>query len=106
MGMPHVCVSVYCFQGGTADQTLRKARETAYPAYRQRPGFVAYELFQTGEDSGIGISTWETAPQAEAAAAADDQWITEHGFTTVSWVQAHLGRVHFSSRGEAAGVRA
>ena len=102
----HVCFSVYYFQSGTANESLEKARETAYPIYRKRPGFVAYELFLTGEDSGIGVTTWETRPQAEAAAAVDDQWITEHGFTTVSWVQEHVGRVHFSSRARATGVPA
>ena len=102
----HVCLSVYYFQSGTAEESLAKAQATAYPIYRQRPGFVAYELFLTGDDSGIGVTTWETREQAEAAAAADDRWITEHGFTTVSWVQEHVGRVHFSSRARAAGVSA
>jgi hypothetical protein len=94
----HACVSVYQFMSGTADESLVKARETAYPIYRRRPGFVAYDLFQTGDDTGIGVTTWETAAQAAAAVAVDDEWITEHGFTTVSWVQEHVGRVHFSSR--------
>ncbi len=98
----HVCFSVYHFQSGTATESLEKARETAYPIYRKRPGFVAYELFLTGEDSGIGVTTWETRAQAEAAVAVDDQWIAEHGFTTVSWVQEHVGRIHFSSRDRAA----
>jgi hypothetical protein len=96
--MPHVRVSVYCFQKGTAEEALQRARDTALPLYRQRPGFLAYELFLTGEDSGIGISTWDAAAQAEAATELDDRWITEHGFTTVSWVQGHVGRVYFSSR--------
>jgi hypothetical protein len=104
--MLHVCVNVYYFQKGTAGETLQRARETAYPLYRQRPGFVGYELFQTGEDSGIGITTWETAAEAEAAAGLDDRWIDEHGFTTVSWVQEHVGSVYFSSRGAAGGSRA
>ena len=94
----HVCVSVYHFQSGTANESLEKARESAYPIYRKRPGFVAYELFLTGEDSGIGVTTWETQAQAQTAVTVDDQWIIEHGFTTVSWVQEHVGRVHFSSR--------
>ena len=97
----HVCFNVYHFQSGTANESLEKARETAYPLYRKRPGFVAYELFLTGEDSGIGVTTWETRAQAEAAVAVDDQWIAEHGFTTVSWVQEHVGGIHFSSRDRA-----
>lgn len=100
----HVCLSVYQFQNGTADESLAKAQETAYPIYRKRPGFVAYELFLTGDDTGIGITTWETRTQAEAAVGVDDQWITEHGFTTVSWVQEHVGRIHFSSRDRATGA--
>jgi hypothetical protein len=102
----HACFSVYQFQIGTADEALVKARETAYPIYRRRPGFVAYELFQTGEDTGIGVTTWETAAQAAAAVAVNDQWITEHGFTTVSWVQEHVGRVHFSTRDAKSGASA
>ncbi len=101
--MPHVHVSVYSFQKGTAEEAFQRARETAYPLYRRRPGFLACELILTGEESGIGVTTWETAAQAEAAAALDDQWITEHGFTTVSWVQGHVGRVYFSSRERAEG---
>ena len=104
--MPHVHVSVYGFQKGTAEESLQQARETAYPLYRRRPGFVAYELVLTGEDAGIGVTTWETAEQADAAATIDDQWITEHGFTTVSWVQGHVGRVYFSGRERAEAGRA
>jgi heme-degrading monooxygenase HmoA len=104
--MPHACVSVYYFQKGTAEETLQRARDTAYPIYRQRPGFVGYELIQTGEESGIGVTTWETAAQAQAATGLDDQWINEHGFTTVSWVQEHVGPVYFSSREGAGGKRA
>jgi hypothetical protein len=96
--MPHVRVSVYAFQRDTAEEALQRARDTALPLYRQRPGFVAYELIQTGGDSGIGISTWDTAAQAESSTEVDDRWITEHGFTTVSWVQGHVGRVYYSSR--------
>jgi hypothetical protein len=102
----HVCVSVYQFQGGTATESLEQARATAYPIYRTRPGFVAYELFATSADTGIGVTTWQTEAQAEAAVAVDDQWITEHGFTTVSWVQEHVGRLHFSSRDRATGAGA
>jgi hypothetical protein len=102
----HACFSVYQFQSGTADEGLVKARETAYPIYRRQPGFVAYELFITGEDTGIGITTWETHAQAAAAVALDDKWITEHGFTTVSWVQEHVGRIHFSSRDPQTGASA
>jgi hypothetical protein len=104
--MPHVHVSVYAFQKGTAEEALQRARETAFPLYRQRPGFLAYELFVTGEDSGLGVSTWDTSAQAEAAAELDDRWITEHGFTTVSWVQGHVGRVYFSSRERPGGASA
>ena len=96
--MPHVQVSVYQFQKETAEETLRRARDTAYPLYRRRPGFLGYQLVMTGDDTGIGVTTWETADQAAAAVALDDQWITEHGFTTVSWVQAHVGSVYFSGR--------
>ena len=102
--MRHVRVSVYSFEKGTAEETLQRARETAYPLYRQRPGFVAYELFLTGEDSGIGVTTWETAQQAEAATRLDEQWIAAHAFTTVSWVQGHVGSVDFSSRERGAGA--
>ncbi len=104
--MSHVRVSVYSFQKGTAEEALQRARETAYPLYRKQPGFVAYELFLTGEDSGVGVSTWDTAAQAEQATALDDQWITEHGFTTVNWVQGHVGRSYFSSRERAGGASA
>jgi len=95
--MPHVRIAVYALQKGTTGETLQRAQETAFPLYRQRPGFVAYELFQTGDDSIVSVTTWETHEQAEAACRVDDQWIAEHGFTTVMWVQEHVGSVSFSS---------
>jgi hypothetical protein len=104
--MPHVRVSVYAFMKGTAEEALGRAQETAYPLYRRAPGFLAYELYLTGEDSGVGVSAWETAAQADQATNLDEQWITEHGFTTVSWVQGHVGRVFFTSRPAAGGGRA
>ena len=48
----HVCLSVYYFQSGTAEESLAKAQATAYPIYRQRPGFVAYEPLPHGRRFG------------------------------------------------------
>lgn len=94
----HIRIGVYQCQAGTAEETLQRARETAYPLYHRQPGFVAYEQFLTEKDRMVSITTWETREQAAAASALDDAWITQHAFTTVSWVEEHVGSVDFIDR--------
>jgi heme-degrading monooxygenase HmoA len=96
--MRHVQIAIYDFQKGTAEETARRVVETAYPMYREQPGFVAYELFLTGDSSAVAISTWENGAQAARAAELDERWAAEHGASTVGWVQEYVGTVRFAGR--------
>jgi hypothetical protein len=98
--MHHAQVAIYDFQKGTAEETVQRALETAYPMYRDRTGFIAYELILTSETSAIAVTTWETGEQAALAADLDERWAADHGASTVGWVQEYVGAVKFASRKE------
>jgi hypothetical protein len=62
-------VAIDRFQAGAADEVLRKVKEGRVPLLAQLPGFLAYEVVKTGEDSAVFIHTCETKEQADVAVA-------------------------------------
>ncbi len=98
--MAHVRVAVYKFKPGTMDEVIRRAQSGMLPTFRQQPGFVAYEVIQTGDDEGVSISTWESAEQAQAAIQTAAGWVQENLAEFVVSVDNHVGEVRFSSRNQ------
>jgi heme-degrading monooxygenase HmoA len=67
------------------------------PILQRQPGFVAYDLIETGTDSLISISRWQTQEQADEATKSAASWVKENlGFMLIL-VENHVGEVVLSS---------
>jgi hypothetical protein len=62
----------------------------------RQPGFVAYEVVKTGEDSAIFINTWETQEQAEAAVQSAAQWVRDNVAARILSVETYVGEIVIS----------
>jgi hypothetical protein len=96
--MQHVRVALYTITPGSADEVIRRGESGMVPIFRAQPGFVAYGLVKTGEETLVSISVWESEQQAIAANQIAGTWVRENvGNMLVSAVN-HVGDLaYFSS---------
>ncbi|HEU4792923.1 MAG TPA: hypothetical protein VFS96_04630 [Nitrolancea sp.] len=95
--MNHKRIAVYKLQT-SADTVVQRAEAGILPIFRQQPGFVAYEIIETGTDSLISISTWQSNEQADEATKIAAAWTQDNlGFALVL-TDNYVGEVLLSSR--------
>ena len=95
--MNHKRIAVYKLQT-SADTVVQRAEAGILPIFRQQPGFVAYEIIETGTDSLISISTWQSKEQADEATKIAAAWTQDNlGFALVL-AGNYVGEVLLSSR--------
>lgn len=95
--MNHKRIAVYKLQA-SADEIVQRVEAGMLPIFQRLPGFVAYELIETGTDSLITISTWESEEQADEATKSAAVWTKDNlGFTLVL-ADNYIGEVLLSTR--------
>src|SRR4051812_11345664 len=98
--MLYVRVALDKFQPNAADEILTRVRQGLLPLLRRQPGFVAYEVIKTGEDSAIFIHTCESKEQAEAAVQTAAMWVRDQIANLIVSVDTHVGELAIASRTE------
>jgi heme-degrading monooxygenase HmoA len=78
MHMQHLRVANYKVTKGHFPEIANAAKDGLLNTFRQQPGFIRYGLADTGEDTCLSISVWETRAQAEAAQPVAATWINEN----------------------------
>jgi quinol monooxygenase YgiN len=76
--MQHLRVANYKVTKGHFQEVASSAKDGMLRTFREQPGFIRYGLADTGEDTCLSISVWETRAQAEASAPVAATWISEH----------------------------
>jgi quinol monooxygenase YgiN len=95
--MPHEHVAVYKLQT-SASEVVKRAEQGMVPNLRRQPGFLAYDLIETGTNSLISISRWQSQEQAEEATKSAASWVKENlGFMLIL-VENHAGEVVLASQ--------
>ena len=74
------------------EDAVRLTRESAAPLARGIPGFVDYELVEAG-DAFLAISHWRTREEAEAMAAAHEEWRQATAPALPQPVEVYVGEV-------------
>jgi heme-degrading monooxygenase HmoA len=91
-------VVVYKFKAGTTDSIAHKANTGLAPIYQRHAGFRSYEAIQTGPDSAISISTWDSEAHAAEAVKLGAAWVASNIAEDVVSAETHVGSVLFSHR--------
>jgi uncharacterized protein YcbX len=63
--------------------------------FKAQPGFVRYGLADTGDDTALSLSVWETHEQAEAATPIAATWVREHLADRVELRSSEVGDLAF-----------
>jgi len=96
--MAFVRMAFDVFRPGTADEAIARVRRELVPVLERQPGFIAYEVVRTGEDTAAFIHTCATRDQVTAAVAAVADWSRENMTDLVLSVETQLGEIVIASR--------
>jgi heme-degrading monooxygenase HmoA len=80
---------------GTFTELAEEAKSGMLTAFRAQPGFIRYGLADTGQDTCVSLSLWETRAQAEAAKPVAATWVREHLADRVELRSDQIGDLAF-----------
>ena len=60
---------------GTADEFMRRVRDGFVPIISKVPGFVAYYVLQSGNDTVISVSIFDSQAGAEESTRQAADWV-------------------------------
>ncbi len=96
-GTQYTRIAIVSLKPGTADEAIRRAETGLLPLFRTQPGFVAYSVAKTGEQSLISFSIWQQREQAEKAIQLGETWVKDHARDLVESMHNHVGELGFFS---------
>jgi heme-degrading monooxygenase HmoA len=96
--MPFVSVNVFTLHSGEMRNFVQLQREAFLPLLAQQPGFVAFEVVQTGPDTGVATLWWESEDARRSATPALSAWVEEHLDPLLAKLENPAGPVVLSSR--------
>jgi heme-degrading monooxygenase HmoA len=93
--MQTVRIANYKVIKGTFSELAEEAKSGMLSTFRAQPGFIRYGLADTGQDTCVSISLWETHAQAEAATPVAATWVREHLADRVELRSDQIGDLAF-----------
>lgn len=88
-------IANYKITKGTFSDIADVAEEGMLKTFRNEPGFLRYGLADTGDQTCVSISLWETRAQAESATLVSSAWVLEHLSDRVELVSTKIGDLAF-----------
>ena len=73
----HASIRTYRFASGSMDDLMHRVDRDFADALAQEPGFVAYQVVATGDDTLMSISIFRSATEAERSNEIAAQWVAE-----------------------------
>jgi quinol monooxygenase YgiN len=72
-----VSIRTYRIGKGSIDEVMHRVDRELADAFAREPGFVSYEVAQTGERTVAAITTFQEREQAEASNQLAADWVAE-----------------------------
>ena len=73
----YASIRTYRFGSGSADDMMHRVDRDFADALAQEPGFVAYQVIETGRDRLMSISIFRNREDAERSNQLAAQWVAE-----------------------------
>jgi quinol monooxygenase YgiN len=70
-------IRTYRIGKGSADEVMHRVDRDLADAFAREPGFISYEVVQTGERTLAAITTFREREQAEASNELAAEWVAE-----------------------------
>ena len=76
--MKHVRSATYLIKKGSFQEVADLAKDGMLRTFRDQPGFIHYGLADTGDNTCLSLSLWETREEADKATRVASDWIREN----------------------------
>ena len=76
--MKHVRAATYYIKNGSFKEVADLAQDGMLRTFRDQPGFIHYGLADTGDNTCLSLSLWETREEADSATRLAADWIREN----------------------------
>jgi len=73
----YASIRTYRFGSGSMDDLMHRVDRDFADALAQEPGFVAYQVIATGDDTVMSISIFRSQDDAERSTEIAAQWVAE-----------------------------
>ena len=73
----YVSIRTYRVGKGSIDDLMHRVDRDLAEAFAQEPGFVSYQVVQTGERTVASVTTFRDREKAEASNELAAQWVAE-----------------------------
>jgi hypothetical protein len=73
----HVSIRTYRITQGSIDEALHRVDRDLADAFAREPGFVSYQVAQTGDRTVASMTVFQDAEQAEASNDLAAQWVAD-----------------------------
>ena len=72
-----ISIRTYRVKSGSIDELMHRVDRDLADSMASEPGFLSYQVAQTGEKTVAAISTFQRADQAEASNDLAAEWVAE-----------------------------
>lgn len=93
--MKHLRMATYEIKKGSFQEIADKAHEGMLRTFQEQPGFVRYGVADTGHNTLVSLSLWETRKDAEASAPIAESWVREHVSDRIELRSSEIGDLAF-----------
>ena len=76
--MRFASINVFTVRADEMDAFVALQRDAFLPLLRQQPGFLAFELVRTGDDTGVATLWWVSEEARRAASPGLTAWVEQH----------------------------
>jgi hypothetical protein len=73
----YTSIRTYRMEKGAIDEALHLVDQGLADAFAREPGFVSYQVVQTGERTVASVTTFRTQEQAEASNELAAAWVAD-----------------------------
>jgi hypothetical protein len=98
--MPYASVNVFTLHSGEMSNFILLQRDAFLPLLAQQPGFIDFEIVQTGPDTGVATLWWDSEDARRLATPALSAWVGEHLDPLFAKLDNPAGPVVLSTRDE------
>lgn len=91
----YTCITHIRAKPGQMAELLRRAEADLLSLNRERPGFVAFTIAQTGSASATAFSFWQTRAQAEQCLQTNETWMHDGARHQIDTIHNYIGDLPF-----------
>jgi heme-degrading monooxygenase HmoA len=85
--MQYTQVTTITTKPGQMTEFLRRAETEILPLHRAMPGFVAFTVTKTGENTAVTFGIWQTHQQAQESVKTSNRWMDQVK-TRIRWMSS------------------